>query len=252
MRWMLAPITALLLIVLPGIARAQFGGGGAPDLGNNIFGQAMRSTQGGPKAKTPQEAFADASKKIDDVDPRVRVAALDELENANTPEANGLLMRELTDPDLRVKVKAIDLLGVHQFKDAVPLLSEQMFLRDTPEIVKLHSVAALGRIGDQAGTLPVMQYLQTQTDERARGTAVFALGEMGNPKAMDTLTQIIGNDRSPMVRKLAQEALAKINGELPSVHSEELAVERRKALEPTYERLAKMREMDEKLQQQNW
>ena len=95
MRWMLAPIAALLLTVLPGIARAQFGGGGGPDMGNNIFGQAMRSTQGGPKGKTPEEAFADASKKIDDVDPRVRVAALDELENANTPEANGLLMREI-------------------------------------------------------------------------------------------------------------------------------------------------------------
>ena len=243
----LAGMAVLAMLATPWPAQAQIGGSSG-----GIFQQAMRSTQNGPKAKTPEDAVNDAKKKIDDVDPRVRVAALGELEMANTPEANAILMREVNDPDLRVKVKAIDVLGVHQFKDAVPIMSQELFLRDTPDVVKLHLVAALGRIGDQAGTLPVMNYLDTQTDSRARGTAVFALGEIGNPKAIDVLTQIIGNDPSPMVRKLAQEALAKINGELPSVHSQELAAERSKRQEPTYDKLAKLRELDQKLQEQNW
>lgn len=249
-RWIVALAAALALMVVPWPALAQIGApGGAM---NNIFGQAMRSTQQGPKAKTPEEAVTDAKKKLDDVDPRVRVAALDELQGVNNAEANALLMRGMSDRDLRVRVKAIDVLGAHQFKDAVPMMSQYLFLRDTSDVVKLHLVAALGRIGDQAGTLPVLTYLQTATDERSRGTAVFALGEIGDPKAIDVLTQIVGSDQSPMVRKLAQEALAKIDGELPSVHSEQLAAERNKQVEPTYDRLAKLREMDQKLQEQNW
>ncbi len=250
-RWFLAVAAALALMVVPwpALAQGMFGGGGG---GGGILGQAMRSTQQGPKAKSPEEAITDTKKKLEDVDPRVRVAALDQLEWANLPEANAMLMRAMNDRDLRVKVKAIDVLGIHQFKDAVPPMSQELFLRDTPDVVKLHLVAALGRIGDQAGMLPVMNYLQTQTDERARGTAVFALGEIGNSKAIDTLTQVIGSDQSAMVRKLAQEALAKIDGELPSVHSEELAAQRNKRAEPTYDRLAKLREMDERLQAQNW
>lgn len=249
-RWILALSAALALMVVPWPALAQMGGG-MGGMGG-VLGQAMRSTQQGPKTKTPEEAVSDAKKKLDDVDPRVRVAALDELVSVNNAEANAVLMEGMNDRDLRVKVKAIDVLGIHQFKDAVPAMSQALFLRDTPDVVKLHLVAALGRIGDQTGMLPVMTYLQTQTDERARGTAVFALGEIGNPKAIDTLTQIVGSDESPMVRKLAQEALAKIDGELPSVHSEELAAERSKSAEPTYDRLAKLREMDQKLQEQNW
>jgi HEAT repeat protein len=249
MRWILALSAALTLMVVPWPALAQMGGMGSS---GGILGQAMRSTQQGPKAKTPEDAVSDAKKKLDDVDPRVRVAALDELEGVNNAAANAILMQAMNDRDLRVKVKAIDVLGIHQFKDAVSAMSQELFLRDTPDVLKLHLVAALGRIGDQAGMLPVMTYLQAQTDERARGTAVFALGEIGNPKAIDTLTQIVGSDQSPMVRKLAQEALAKIDGELPSVHSEELAAERSKSAEPTYDRLAKLREMDQKLQEQNW
>lgn len=250
-RWILAFSAALALMAVPWSALAQMGAGGMSGMGG-VLGQAMRSTQQGPKAKTPDEAVSDAKKKLDDVDPRVRVAALDELGNVNTPEANAILMDAMNDRDLRVKVKAVDVLGMHEFKDAVQPMSQALFLRDTPDVAKLHLVAALGRIGDQDGMLPVLTYLQTQTDERARGTAVFALGEIGNPKAIDVLTQIVGNDQSPMVRKLAQEALAKIDGELPSVHSEQLAAERNKSEEPTYDRLAKLREMDQKLQEQNW
>ncbi len=239
----------LALAALPCSVRAQMGGmGGA----GGIMQQAMRSTQQGPKAKTPEDAVTDAKKKVEDVDPRVRVAALDELQGVNNADANAILMGAMSDADLRVRVKAIDLLGAHQFKDAVPMMSQELFLRDTPDIVKLHLVAALGRIGDQSGMLPVMNYLDGQTDSRARGTAVFALGEIGDPRAIDKLTQMVGNDPSQMVRRLAQEALAKIDGEIPSVHSEELAEERSKQQEPTYDKLAKMREMDQKLQQQNW
>ena len=50
------------------------------------------------------------------------------------------------------------------------------------------------------------------------------------------------NDKSPMVRKLAQEALEKIGGELPNHQEEEAKAERDKALEPTDREAPKMRE----------
>ena len=94
-------------------------------------------------------------------------------------------------------------------------MSSMLFLRSTEQIAKLHLVAELGRIGDARGTLPVMQFIAEPEDERGRGTAVFALGEIGSEKATPLLKRIVTEDRSPMVRRLAQEALRKIDGELP-------------------------------------
>src|SRR5207244_11798405 len=104
-----------------------------------------------------------------------------------------------------------------------------------PEIEKLHLVAALGRVGDARGTLPILEYLDEADDQDSRGTAVFALGEIGDPHADDKLIQIVQSDKSPMVRKLAQEALEKIDGELPNHHQEEVDAERQREFKPTDE-----------------
>ncbi len=69
----------------------------------------------------------------------------------------------MSDPDVRVKVKAIDILGAREANDAVTPMSTMLFLRSTEPIVKLHLVAALGRIGDAQGALPVMQYLRRRS-----------------------------------------------------------------------------------------
>jgi hypothetical protein len=52
-----------------------------------------------------------------------------------------------------------------------------------------------------------------------------------------------------MVRRLAQEALEKIDGELPSQHSTEVAAQKAKLVQPTDEKLSKLREFDQKLQE---
>jgi hypothetical protein len=149
-----------------------------------------------------------------------------------------------------VKIKAIDILGEREITDAVPQMSQLLFLRSTEPAVKLHLVAALGRIADARGTLPVMQYLEEQQDERSRGTAVFALGEIGDTRADDVLSRIATEDQSDMVRRLAQEALEKIDGELPTQHGSKLAQTQDKPLIPTDQRLSKLREIDQQLQQQ--
>ena len=126
-----------------------------------------------------------------------------------------------------------------------------LFLRSTEQIAKLHLVAELGRIGDAQGALPIMQFLAEPEDERGRGTAVFALGEIGAEKATPLLRRIVTEDQSPMVRRLAQEALRKIDGELPPEHQKQLAAQQDPhAPVPTDQKLAKLRELDQKLQDQ--
>ena len=54
-----------------------------------------------------------------------------------------------------------------------------------------------------------------------------------------------------MVRRLAQEALRKIDGELPFEHQKQLASQQDPhAPVPTDQKLAKLRELDQKLQDQ--
>ena len=124
---------------------------------------------------------------------------------------------------MRVKIKAVDILGAREANDAVPPISSMLFLRSTEPIVKLHLVAALGRIGDAKGVTPVMQYLGEDEDERGRGTAVFALGEIGSDQAVPLLNEVVAQDQSPMVRRLAKEALAKVSGELPTERAKTVA-----------------------------
>ena len=104
-------------------------------------------------------------------------------------------------------------------------MSSMLFLRSTEQIAKLHLVAELGRIGDAQGALPIMQFLAEPEDERGRGTA--------------------------MVRRLAREALRKIDGDLPFEHQNQLASqEDPHAPVPTDQKLAKLRVLDQELQNQ--
>jgi len=205
------------------------------------------------KAKSDPDLIKEAKRKITDADPRVRVEGLEKLRYvSDSAEANELLFRGLNDSDVRVRIKAIDVLGARGTNDAVPPMSQDLFLRETPAIEKLHLVAALGRVGDGRGTLPIVEYLDETDETSSRGTAVFALGEIGDPRANDSLIKIVRSDKSAMVRKLAEEAIEKIDGELPSRHSEELAEEKSKELQPTDEKLSKMRQNDYELQAEKY
>jgi len=165
----------------------------------------------------------------------------------DSAEANELLFRVLSDSDVRVRIKAIDVLGARGSHDAVTAMSQDLFLRETPAIEKLHLVAALGRIGDTRGSLPVMEYLDQTDDTASRGTAIFALGEIGDPRSSDKLIETVKTDPSPMVRKLAEEAIEKIDGELPNKHQAEEA-RAQKVEEPTDAKLAKLRQFDAQAQ----
>jgi HEAT repeat-containing taxis protein len=242
----------ILGIVLTGLwfasslASAQMGPGGG--VGQSALGQILNHNNNSASERTTsQHDLKSAEAGLADADPRVRVEALRKLRNVNDPEADFLLIRAISDPDTRVRVKAIDILGSRGNKDAVVPMCQLLFLRSTEPVVKIHIAAALGRIGDDRATKPLIQYLYEATDERSRGTAVFALGEIGDHSATDVLTTAATEDPSATVRRLAQQAIQKINGEIPGSHEVAKVNEQ---LIPTDQRLSKMRKLDEELNQQ--
>lgn len=253
-----AILCAALALPYAAHAQAEYGGEG---LGSAISSNPMMH-QGVTKAGVDDVAsramkesafkiIKDVKLGLKDADPNVRVSELNKLRDLDDPDVNRILVQSMSDPDIRVKMKAVDLLGAREANDAVEPMSQQLFLRQTEPAVKLHAVAALGRIGDGKGALPVMQYMQEETDDRARGTAVFALGEIGNDKASPLLIKAASEDKSPMVRRLAKEALEKIDGELPTQHSTQVAAGKTDLEStPTDQKLAKLREYDAKLQEQ--
>jgi HEAT repeat protein len=239
-------LAGALALPLPAFAQAGYTGPRGP---NTLLQNLETLGPNNQSGKAEDELIKEAKKRFADADPRVRVEGLEKLRYvSNATESTEILDRGLNDMDVRVRIKAIDVLGARNANDVVPLMSQRLFLRQTPAIEKLHLVAALGRIGDARGALPILEYLDEAADQDSRGTAVFALGEIGDPAANDKLIQIVQNDKSAMVRRLAQEALEKIDGELPNRHQEEMVAERKKELEPTDEKLSQLRALDEQLQ----
>lgn len=242
-------------LAVPHLAFAQYGGQG---LGSALSSNPMSHQSsvkpgvddmtGNAAAETPFKIIKDVKLGLKDADPTVRVTELERLRFLQDPEVNQILTNSMSDPDVRVKIKAIDILGAREANDAVTPMSTMLFLRSTEPIVKLHLVAALGRIGDAQGAVPVMQYLGEDQDERGRGTAVFALGEIGSDKAVPLLNAVVAQDQSPMVRRLAKEALQKVSGEMPTERAKTVADASNKANQPTDQKLAKLREMDKKME----
>ncbi len=244
------------LAAMPALAHAQYGGQG---LGSAISNDPMirqSNARAGvdeitnrAQKQTPFRIIKDVKQGMKDVDPQARVQQLVKLRNLGHPEADGILVESMSDPDTRVKVKAIDILGARSVNGAVPRMTQMLFLRTTEPIVKLHLIAALGRIGDADAAMPVVQYYAENPEERGRGTAVFALGEIGNARCIPTLTRAIEEDESPMVRRLAKEALQKIGGELPSMRSRYTAEKPSEQQVPTDQKLAQVRELDQERHQ---
>lgn len=247
--WMAAAFVASAMLP-PAAAHAQMLGRPGP-LNNGMTLEGLE--QAGPGSlrrtnKSADEAIRDAKRKFSDADPRVRVQGLEGLRYVDSKDANEILFRGLSDSDVRVRIKAIDVLGARGVSDAVPIMSQKLFLRETPAVEKLHLVASLGRVGDQRGTMPIVNYLKETDDSGSRGTAVYALGEIGDPAATDALIQVVSNDQSAMVRKLAREAIEKIDGELPNRHQAVVEAEKQKAGLATDEKLSKLRAIDDEIQ----
>lgn len=150
------------------------------------------------------------ARQMDSDDAGERLKGVKSLSESTDPAAVAYLVQALGDHDMRVKAKAIDACGTLRATDATPVLIQQLFLRDTDTEVKQRILAALGKIGDQRAAKPIMEFLGRDLDHATRGTAIYALGDLGDPESLDFLANVERTEPHPTIKRLAREAQAKI------------------------------------------
>ncbi|MCX8071077.1 MAG: HEAT repeat domain-containing protein [Candidatus Binatia bacterium] len=193
LHWQYASLLAVLLWVMPMLASAQF---------------TSRTMQQRNKAQSG--SFDEHIRKLNNADPDVRFEAVRQLANSRDKKAVEYLIQSVGDPDVRVRAKAIEALGEMRAADATQVLVQQLFLRTSEPALKQRILAALGKIGDPRAARPLLEFLQLDLDLATKGTAIYALGEIGSVEALDVLQQLANTEQDPTLRRLAQEATAKI------------------------------------------
>ena len=159
---------------------------------------------------TKGTSIEDFVKKLESDDADKRLEAVKSLGASKDNKAVEYLIQALGDTDVRVQAKAVDMLGELRATDATPVLIQHLFLRTTDAQMKQRLLASLGKIGDIRAARPIMEFLQRDLDPATRGTAIYALGDIGAPESADALSQIAQADQDATVRRLAGEALNKV------------------------------------------
>ncbi|HZP41831.1 MAG TPA: HEAT repeat domain-containing protein [Candidatus Binatia bacterium] len=197
----------LLLVLAPAALHAQL----AP------IDQPGGTTRLRDRYKAPQgsQRLDDNLRKLRGDDPEARLEAIRGLAEANDPKATEALLGAASDPDMAIRVKAIDTLGQMKAKEAIPLLVQQLFMRDTDLGTKRRILAALGKIGDPRATKPILDFLARDVDLAIRGNAIYALGDIGDPAALPTLEALAKDASDPSLRTVAADAIRRINDRPP-------------------------------------
>lgn len=140
----------------------------------------------------PAEAFPLLKPLVNDANPRIRYAAVSQLDpvgNANLTESLALLRDRLfNDPEIDVQSVAADVIGGLKLTAAYPDL--QRAYEETPEwLLQMSIVATLGEMGDSRG-FDLLKIALGSENSLIRTAAISALGELGNPEALPLLAPL--------------------------------------------------------------
>ncbi|MFM8411401.1 MAG: HEAT repeat domain-containing protein, partial [Alphaproteobacteria bacterium] len=146
-----------------------------------------------------------------DPDPLMRLEGVKDLSASTEKGAVPLLIEATADADPRVRIKAIDALGTLRATDATPVLVQLLYLRDSEPWLKQHVLVALGKIGDNRAAEPIAEFMGRDTNKDLLGTAIFSLGEIGDPKSIPELQKLDTSTTDSRLRQLGRDAIGKIN-----------------------------------------
>ena len=183
-------------LVAASVASAQ---GNVTDAARRRYENATRSTD-----------IEGVARSLDSKDANERLKGLRDLTSLEDEQGVDLLLQALGDDDLRVRAKAIDSCGDLRATAATPVLIQQLFMRDTPEPVKRRILASLGKIGDPGAVKPIMELLDQDLDPATRGTAIYALGDLGSSESLELLDTISTEEKDRTLRRLARQAATKV------------------------------------------
>ena len=172
----------------------------------NVTEAARKRYESAGKAANIKEV----ARSMESDDPMERLDGLRDLTSLEDEHAVDLLLQALGDQDMRVRAKAIDSCADLRATAATPVLIQQLFMRDTAPPVKRRILAALGKIGDRGASKPIMELLDQGLDTRTRGTAIFALGDLGSAESLSLLDDIAKQEEDKTLRRLARQAASKV------------------------------------------
>jgi HEAT repeat protein len=197
------PVAAAFVLFAATGASAQIGLGLPGDSGLGKSG----SRQDNPASGEVDEY----ARELRETDPVRRLEAVKNLATQKDEKAIELLIEATSDQDLRVRIKAIDCLGNAKAGAAIPVLVQSLYLTESEPWLKQKVLVALGKIGDSRAARPISDFLSRDVDVPTVGTAVYALGEIGDQSSLDRLNEIAEHSDEPNLQRVARDAIAKIN-----------------------------------------
>lgn len=193
---------ALSVIAVSGLPAAAQSGLGLPG---------QQGSQRSTKQSNPGTSDLDEStKNLRDEDAATRLEAVKALAASQDKKAIEHLIEATADLDPRVKIKAIDALGSLRAADATPVLVQVLYMRESEPWLKQRVLVALGKIGDTRSARPISDFLSRDADAATRGTAIYALGEIGDPKSVPDLRRIGETQTDETSQRLVRDAIGKI------------------------------------------
>jgi HEAT repeat protein len=137
-------------------------------------------------------------------------AAIHALGRSKDPEATNSLITALQDKNSRVKVDIVYSLiemGDIQVDPFSSLLGDENYR------VRQGAAIGLGKLGDRKAVEPLLKALETEREEDVRNSEVQALGILGGPEAIKSLSRISSDkDEYKFVRTNAEKALVILKG----------------------------------------
>jgi len=143
---------------------------------------------------------------LNDSDRRVRATAIKIVQLAGSADGMRLLVAALGDPDRRVRANAVEAFEDSGDPQCVPLL--RPYLRDPDNRVRANVAKALWNLGSEEGRSALHAMLR-QPEEAMRLSAVWAIGEVRFPGAIDLLMAHVEGERSELVRAKIGEVLSR-------------------------------------------
>lgn len=112
------------------------------------------------------------------------------------------------DDNISVNWAVVDALIVLKAADkALQLIID--YLRSNDSTTRGHAIKSLITIGEPS-IAPLINFLESESDKWARASAIEALGEIGDNKALNLLTSLSQNDPVSHIRQTAQKALKRL------------------------------------------